>query len=90
MLHHSCNKRSVNPQPLLNHKFGVGAKVLIKSGDGRATPTSAFTIVRLLPVTYEGPLYRLRSEIDGHKRVIPEVSMRLLQHARNEATPRRQ
>jgi hypothetical protein len=86
MLHHSCNKRSVNPQPVFSHKFEVGARVRIKSGDGRAAPVSAFTIVRLLPVTYEGPLYRLRSETDGHERVTPEISMRLLQQAPKEAT----
>lgn len=55
----------------------MGSSVRFAAEDDRLTKAGASTIVRLLPESYEGPLYRLQSEVDGHERVAPEALLRL-------------
>lgn len=55
------------------HKFALGIHVAFKSGPFAAT--GQFQITRHLPDGGYGLQYRIRSERDGHERVVAENSL---------------
>jgi hypothetical protein len=58
------------------HIFPIGARVRVFLDDGRPNSSGSFTVTGLLPESYEGPLYRLPSDVDGHERVACEATLR--------------
>jgi hypothetical protein len=59
------------------HRFKVGQTVVAPSGGpGEVIPRGPLVIVRLLPLVDGEPQYRVRSEADGHDRVVPERQIR--------------
>jgi hypothetical protein len=65
----------------MTHRFQVGQTI---SATGLAILPGPFRIVRLLPLSESGvPQYRVTSIADGHDRVFPETTMRLLPMAAN-------
>ena len=60
------------------HRFKVGQMVVVPSGGPHALiPRGPHVIVRLLPLTDDDPQYLIRSEVDGHERVVMERQIRL-------------
>ena len=55
------------------HKFAVGQTVRFSADLGQGSPGSAsFKIVRLLPEAASALQYRVKSQLDGHERVVRE------------------
>ena len=55
------------------HKFAVGQTVRFLPDLGQGTPSSgSFKIVRLLPEAASALQYRVKSQLDGHERVVRE------------------
>ena len=59
---------------MATHKFAVGQTVRFSPHRDQepATKGGLFKIVRLLPEAGGVPQYRVKSEIDGHERVVRE------------------
>lgn len=56
-----------------SHKFDVGVHVSFKSGPN--AERSSFRVTRHLPDGGQGLQYRIRSERDGHERVVAENAL---------------
>ena len=55
------------------HKFSVGQTVRFSPDRGQEVPVrGSFTIVRLLPEEASVLQYRVKSQLDGHERVVRE------------------
>jgi hypothetical protein len=55
------------------HKFILGQKVAFQAEFGQvANRGEVFTVIRQLPETNGVLQYQIKSEIDGHVRVVPE------------------
>ena len=55
------------------HKFAIGQTVRFSPGLGQGSPGSgSFKIVRLLPEAASVLQYRVKSQLDGHERVVRE------------------
>lgn len=58
------------------HKFVVGQKVAFRPDVGQsANRGEVFTVVRQLPETGGMFQYQIKSEIDGHVRVVREIQL---------------
>jgi len=58
------------------HKFVVGQKVAFRPEGGQlANRREVFIVVRQLPVTGGMFQYQIKSEIDGHARVVREIQL---------------
>lgn len=58
------------------HKFAVGQTVLFSPGrTGPAARAVRYKIVRLLPAEHNDHQYRIKSESDGHERVVKESQL---------------
>ena len=58
------------------HKFVVGQKVAFRPEGGQpANRREVFIVVRQLPETGGMYQYQLKSEIDGHARVVREIQL---------------
>ena len=58
------------------HKFVIGQKVRFTPEMGQvANRGEAFVVARQLPETGSMPQYEIKSEIDGHARVVPEIQL---------------
>jgi hypothetical protein len=58
---------------MATHKFTVGQTVHFAPDRGQSgVPTGRFKVVRLLPETANVYQYRIKSETDGHERVVRE------------------
>jgi hypothetical protein len=55
------------------HKFAVGQTVRYSPGLGQgAAGPGSFKIIRLLPETASVLQYRVKSQLDGHERIVRE------------------
>jgi hypothetical protein len=58
---------------MTTYKFAVGQAVIFSPDRGQLhTRGETFTIVGLLPVTGDTLQYRIKSQTDGHERVVRE------------------
>jgi hypothetical protein len=58
------------------HKFVVGQKVAFRPDVGQsANRGEVFTVVRQLPETGGMFQYEIKSQIDGHARMAPEIQL---------------
>ena len=58
------------------HKFVVGQKVAFRPEEGQlANRREVFTVVRRLPETGGMFQYQIKSEIDGHVRMVREIEL---------------
>ena len=59
------------------HKFAVGEAVRFSPDRGQEyTGDELFEIVRMLPEARDAHQYRIKSQIDGHERVVREDQLR--------------
>lgn len=56
-------------RPTIGHKFSIGAQV------GRIEGGPAFHVTRQLPDGGQGLQYRIKSDHDGHERVVVESTL---------------
>jgi hypothetical protein len=61
---------------MADHKFDVGQSVRIFSRISVSDRSGHFTIVRVLPTERGIHQYRIKSEVDGHERVVTEEEVR--------------
>jgi hypothetical protein len=55
------------------HRFAVGQTVAFSPDRSQEVPARGrFEVVRLLPETQNVPQYRVKSQADGHERVVRE------------------
>jgi hypothetical protein len=57
---------------MVTHRFSVGQRVSYSPGFPDRAKAGRFEIVRLLPQTGSVFQYRVKSQIDGHERVVRE------------------
>jgi hypothetical protein len=57
------------------HKFKDGQTVTIVARRYEVTPSGSFSIVRALPTEQGIKQYRIRSNADGHERVVSEAEL---------------
>lgn len=57
------------------HKFRIGQTVTMTARRYEATPTGSFSIVRAMPTENGMKQYRIRSEADGHERIVSEAEL---------------
>jgi hypothetical protein len=63
-----------------SYKFAVGQAVLV-AAHGQFSDIKKgerFHIARLLPLEGQSPLYRIKSDLDGHERIARESQLQLL------------
>lgn len=59
-----------------SHSFAVGQKVQFRPGAGDLRPLRGrYTVVRLLPSETRDHQYRIKSDQDGHERVVLESQL---------------
>ena len=59
------------------HKFAAGDRVqLVPDRLNQNVRPGVYTIVRIMPVTSQGCLYRAKSALDAHERVLEESQLR--------------
>lgn len=51
------------------HRYKIGQMVALRSPFGSTDPC---TIIRLLPLVEDEPIYRVRGVLDGQERTLPE------------------
>lgn len=69
--------RRANGMPLIGHKFKLGETlVFLPSAFEAATRKGNYRVVRLLPAEGSDPQYLVKSETDGHERVVRESQLR--------------
>lgn len=56
-------------------KFSVGQSVELVAGPHRLSPLGRFEIVRLMPTEHGSRQYRIRSQADGHERMVVEAEL---------------
>ena len=57
------------------HKFRAGQTVTIATRRYEATPRGSFSVVCALPTEQGIKQYRIRSNVDGHERVVSEAEL---------------
>jgi hypothetical protein len=57
------------------HKFNVGQTVILAPRRYESTPGGTFTIVRAVPTEHGVRQYRIRSNVDGHERIVNEAEL---------------
>jgi hypothetical protein len=57
------------------HKFKPGQTVLIAERRYEHTPSGTFTVVRAMPTEHGVRNYRVRSNVDGHERIVTEAEL---------------
>ena len=57
---------------MATHKFAVGQAVYFSPDRPQEDTKGLFKIVRLLPEAGNAPQYRVKSQTDGHERVVRE------------------
>jgi hypothetical protein len=57
------------------HKFKTGQTVTIAARRYEMTPKGSFTIVCPLPTEHGVKQYRVKSDADGHERVVSEAEL---------------
>lgn len=65
--------RDAKKTPIPTHKFEVGVRVTCKPGPFAAG--GEFRVMRQMPDGGNGLQYRIRSDRDGHERVIVEAAL---------------
>ncbi len=65
--------RKLTPTNVASHRFDVGFEVAFKASSNGAL--EQFRVTRLLPDGGQGLQYRIRSERDGHERVVLETAL---------------
>lgn len=59
------------------HRFEVGQTVVAPvAGPHSLVPGGPYIVLRLLPIQDGEPGYRVRSEVDGHERVLQESQIK--------------
>jgi hypothetical protein len=61
--------------PMSPHKFRTGQTVTITTRRYEATPAGTFVIVRAVPTEHGIRQYRVRSNVDGHERIVSEAEL---------------
>jgi hypothetical protein len=65
-------------RPMADHKFAVGQTLFFSPSIFEPIkPMGHYCVVRLLPADGGDPQYRLKSETDGHERVVRESQLAL-------------
>jgi hypothetical protein len=57
------------------HKFKIGQTVIVATRRYEFTPEGTFIIVRAVPTEHGVRQYRIRSNIDGHERIVSEAEL---------------
>jgi hypothetical protein len=57
------------------HKFRTGQTVMIATRRYEETPGGSFSVVRALPTEHGIKQYRIKSNADGHERVVSEAEL---------------
>lgn len=57
------------------HKFRTGQTVTIATRRYEETPGGSFSVVRALPTEHGIKQYRIKSNADGHERVVSEAEL---------------
>jgi hypothetical protein len=57
------------------HKFTTGQTVTIATRRYGETPGGSFSVVRALPTEHGIKQYRIKSNTDGHERVVSEAEL---------------
>lgn len=57
------------------HKFKPGQTVVIATRRYESTPGGTFSIVRAMPTERGVKQYRVRSNVDGHERIVSEAEL---------------
>jgi hypothetical protein len=57
------------------HRFETGATVLLTVRRYEDSPEGSFTIVRVMPTEHGVKQYRIRSNVDGHERIVSEAEL---------------
>jgi hypothetical protein len=70
--------RDAKNVPVPTHKFGVGVRVACKPGPFAAN--GQFRVIRQMPDGGNGLQYRIRSDRDGHERVVVEDALMRAMH----------
>lgn len=60
---------------MTSHKFKTGQTVMLSARRYEETPGGTFTIVRAMPTEHGVKQYRVRSNADGHERIVSEVEL---------------
>jgi hypothetical protein len=60
---------------MTTHKFEPGQTVVLAARRYEETPGGTFTIVRAMPTEHGVKQYRVRSNIDGHERIVGEAEL---------------
>lgn len=60
---------------MTSHKFKAGQTVILAARPYGAMPTGSFKIVRSLPTEHGIKQYRIKSNTDGHERVVTEAEL---------------
>jgi hypothetical protein len=63
---------------LLKHKFRIGNVVELKQSIALRAPRGPYDVVRLLPESGGVPIYRIKSGVDDHERVVDETQLKRL------------
>ena len=61
--------------PLGPHKFETGETVSLAVRRYEDAPEGPFTIVRVMPTERGVKQYRIRSNVDGHERIVSEAQL---------------
>jgi hypothetical protein len=57
------------------HKFKVGQTVIVAPRRYEGTPEGTFTVVRAVPTEHGVRQYRIKSNVDGHERIVSEAEL---------------
>lgn len=60
---------------MMAHKFRAGQTVMIATRRYGETPSGSFSVVRALPTEHGIKQYRIKSNTDGHERVVSEAEL---------------
>jgi hypothetical protein len=63
---------------MTSHKFKIGQTVTVATRRYGTTPVGSFSIVRALPTEHGIKQYRIKSDADGHERVVSEAELLVL------------
>jgi hypothetical protein len=64
----------VKPETM-SHKFKTGETVTLVPRRYESTPSGTFMIVRAMPTEHGIRQYRVRSNTDGHERIVSEAEL---------------
>ena len=60
---------------MASHRFAAGQTVKVVPGPNLGNARGSFKIVRVLPTEHGINQYRIKSESDGHERVVTEAEV---------------